>query len=526
MSRPLRVLIVEDSADDAALLVRELRRGGYDLTCERVDTAGALQAALVKQPWDIVISDYSMPHFDAPAALRLLQESGLDVPFIIVSGAIGEDTAVAAMKAGAHDYLMKGSLARLNPAIERELREAEGRRERKRVEETLRQREEQLRQAQKLEVVGRLAGGIAHDFNNLLMAIMGHSDLLLLHLSADAPLRGRVEGIRETAQRAAALIRQLLAFSRQQVLQPTVLDLNAVVANMEPMLRPLIGEHIELVTSLDPALGHVKADPGQIEQVVMNLAVNACDAMPHGGRLTVTTAHSERDDAYARAHIGVTPGRYVLLAVSDTGCGMDAETQVHLFEPFFTTKKPGKGTGLGLAIVYGIVTQSGGHIEVASTLGRGTTVTIALPRVDDPIVVVGADTAHMAPLHGWETLLLVEDEVVARHTVREMLQMSGYTVLEAGGGSEALCICEQHTGPLHLLVTDVIMPDMSGCELAQRLAPLRPAMKVLYMSGYTGDLIAYHGTWDPGMAFLQKPFTLDTLARKVREVLDTPPTQQ
>jgi len=485
-----------------------------------------MHAALAMQPWDIVISDYFLPHFSAPAALRLLQESGLDVPFIIVSGTIGEDTAVAAMKAGALDYLMKGNLARLTPAIERELREAEVRRERQRVEETLRQREEQLRQAQKLEAVGRLAGGIAHDFNNMLTVIMGHSDLLLMPLRADDPLRLRLEGIRETARRATLLTRQLLAFSRRQVLEPAVLDLNAMVADMEHMLRPLTGERIALVTSLDPDLGRVKADAGQIEQVIMNLAVNACDAMPDGGWLTLTTANGELDEAYAGAHIGVTPGRYVLLAMSDTGCGMDAETQAHLFEPFFTTKEFGKGTGLGLAIVYGIVAQSSGHIEVVSTPGRGTTVTVALPRVEDPMVAVGADTALTAPLHGRETILLVEDEAAVRDMVRDMLQMSDYTVLEAGSGDEALRLCDQHAGPLHLLVTDVMMPGMSSRELAQRLALLRPAMKVLYMSGYTGDIIDINDTLAPGTAFLQKPFTLDTLARKVREVLDTPPPQK
>lgn len=382
MSQSIRVLLIEDSEDDAELLLLAMKAGGYEPIVERVDTAAAMRAALGKQAWDLVLSDHSMPQFSGPAALALLQESGLDLPFIIVSGAIGEETAVAAMKAGAHDYVMKGNLARLLPAIERELREAAGRRERRRAEEALRRSEEQLRQAQKMEVLGRLAGGIAHDFNNLLMVILGCAEILEIHLGDTNPLSEHATEIHKAVDRGASLIRQLLAFSRRQVLQTRVLDLNAVIANMEEMLRRLIGKTIELCTILHPALDYVNADPGQLEQVIMNLAVNASDAMPEGGSLTLETANVELGEAYTPQHGKVTPGCYVRLAVHDIGMGMDPATQAHLFEPFFTTKEPGRGTGLGLATVYGIVQQSGGCIDVESAPGCGATFTIYLPRVE------------------------------------------------------------------------------------------------------------------------------------------------
>lgn len=382
MSGSIRVLFVEDSEDDAELLLLAMRTGGYEPIVARVETAAAMQAALGKQAWDLILSDHSMPQFSGPAALAILQASGLDLPFIIVSGAIGEETAVAAMKAGAHDYVMKGNLARLVPAIERELREAAGRRERRRTEEALRRSEEQFRQAQKMEVLGRLAGGIAHDFNNVLTVIQGCAASLENHLGDTNPLSRYAAEIHKAVQRGAALIRQLLAFSRRQVLQTRVLDLNAVIANLEEMLRRLIGKTIELCTILHPALGCVNADPGQLEQVIMNLAVNASDAMPEGGRLTLETANIELDEAYTPQHGKVSPGRYVMLAVRDIGIGMDAATQAHLFEPFFTTKDPGRGTGLGLATVYGIVQQSGGCVDVQSAPGCGTTFTIYLPRVE------------------------------------------------------------------------------------------------------------------------------------------------
>ena len=636
MGVPLRLLLVEDSEDDARLLVRELTRGGFEPVVERVETASTMRAALDRQPWDVVVGDYSLPHFGGAAALELLRDSGLDVPFIIVSGTIGEEKAVAAMKAGASDYVSKDNLKRLVPVIEREVREAAGRRERHRTEAALRASEvsystlvehspvgiyrsntegrflsvnaalvrmlgyasaaevlqldmardvytdpaerrrllerdtytdrqydeveatwkrkdgarltvqlsvravrqgarveyyetfvrdvteqrrlqQQLVQSQKMEAVGRLAGGVAHDFNNLLTVILSYSDLLLEDRPPDAPDREDIEQIRKAAVGASALTRQLLAFSRQQVLEPRVLEVNTVVASTEKMLTRLLGEDISLTASLAPALGAVKVDPGQLEQIIMNLAVNARDAMPHGGRLSIETANVDMDESYVRGHPVAHPGPYVMLAVSDTGIGMDAVTQARIFEPFFTTKEAGKGTGLGLATVYGIVKQSGGFIWVYSEPGHGTSFKIYLPRVDEPVA-----RAVAAPevVGGSETVLVVEDVAAVRAVAREMLERHGYTVLEAPDGETALRLAGKHQGVIRLLLTDVVMPDVSGRQLADQLLELRPDMKVLFMSGYTDDAIVRHGVLKEGIAYLQKPFTPDTMARKVRAVLD------
>ncbi len=513
MGTPLRVLFVEDSEDDAELLLLEIRRGGYEPSCRRVADAAGLKAALAAAPWDLVVSDYRLPGFSAFDALRLLQDSGLDLPFIIVSGAIGEDTAVRAMKAGAHDYIMKDNLARLTPVIARELREAEVRQERKQLEA-------QVLQSQKLEAVGRLASGVAHDFNNLLTVIVGRSEFVRGRLARHGLPHEDIDLIIGTAQRAATLTRQLLAFSRKQMLQPQVLDLNTVVTGIEPMLSRLIGEHIRLRLTLAPELGAVRADPGQFEQVIMNLAINARDAMPAGGQLVIETANVHLDETECRRHQGIRPGPHVMLAVTDTGVGMSAETRAHLFEPFFTTKGPDGGTGLGLATVYGIVGQSGGAIAVASDLGRGASFTIYLPRVEEPVTPIGRARAVTGSADGSETVLLVEDAEEVRAVARLFLQTHGYTVLEARHGDEALAISARHRGSIDLLVTDLVMPRMDGRELVRRLAPARPRMKVLYVSGYSDDTITT--TQELGAPFLEKPFDSDVLARKVREVLDAP----
>jgi len=382
--------------------------------------------------------------------------------------------------------------------------------------------EAQLRQAQKMEAVGRLAGGIAHDFNNLLTAILGSADLLLDTLSPDAPEREDLDEIRKAAKRAADLTRQLLAFSRQQVLAPQVLDVNALLTNLEKLLRRLIGEHIELRTALAPNVGAVQADPGQLEQVIVNLAVNARDAMPQGGQLTIETANAELDEAYAAEHFPARPGSYVLLAVTDTGTGMDAQTKSHIFEPFFTTKEKGKGTGLGLATVYGIVKQSDGYIWVYSEPGHGTSFKIYLPRVAEAPGPARPGFELSASVRGSETVFVVEDDEMVRALIRRMLETRGYTVLLAPHGDEALQLLERHPGRVDLLMTDVVMPGMSGRDLADRVAERRPGIKVLYLSGYTDDAIVRHGVLEPGIAFLQKPFSADALARKVREVLDSP----
>jgi PAS domain S-box-containing protein len=383
--------------------------------------------------------------------------------------------------------------------------------------------EQQLRQAQKMEAVGRLAGGVAHDFNNMLTIISGYSGLLLEHPSMAEPLRAYVSEIRNASGRAASLTRQLLAFSRQQVLAPRVLDLNAVVANIEKMLKRLIGEDVELVTVLGESLWPIKADPGQLEQVLLNLVVNARDAMPSGGVLTLETANVEMDSSFARSHFPTEPGPYVLLAVSDTGMGMDADTQARIFEPFFTTKEKGKGTGLGLAMVYGTVKQSGGYIWVYSEVGKGTTFKIYLPRSEAEVDESSPGRSGVEAQQGTETLLLVEDEEAVRTLVRNVLRKKGYRVLEASQGEEALEFSELYRGRIDLLVTDVVMPQMNGRELARRLVKSRPEIKVLYISGYADNAVWSEGGLDSNGAFLQKPFSPEALARTVREVLGGPP---
>jgi PAS domain S-box-containing protein len=381
--------------------------------------------------------------------------------------------------------------------------------------------EDQLRQAQKMEAVGRLAGGVAHDFNNLLTVITSYSQLVMEDMGAADPRRADLTEVQKAATGAATLTRQLLAFSRQQVLEPKVIDLTEVVAGAGKMLKRLIGEDVELVTVLSPDLGAVKADPGQIEQVIMNLAVNARDAMPDGGKLTIETVNMALGQEYTEEHRLVPTGSYVLLSVSDTGTGMDEATKARLFEPFFTTKEKGKGTGLGLATVYGIVKQSGGFIWAYSEMGHGTTFKVYLPRVDEVL------TAHVPPpsphsLNGSETILLAEDAAPVRSVAREVLRRHGYRVMAAADGRSALELADGHPGQIDLLITDVIMPEMSGRQLADRLKEQRTALKVLFVSGYTDDAIVRHGILEPGIAFLQKPFTPESLARKVREVLDAP----
>ena len=379
--------------------------------------------------------------------------------------------------------------------------------------------EAQLRQAQKMEAIGRLAGGVAHDFNNLLGVILGYGELLLEHSDSASPQRQQIEEIKKAAERGASLTRQLLAFSRKQVLEARVLDINAVVDESEKLVRHLIGENIELTAILKSRLGRVKADLGQIEQVIMNLVINAKDAMPQGGKLTIETADVELDEGYARAHAEVRPGSYVMLAVSDTGAGMEREIQTHIFEPFFTTKAPGAGTGLGLSTVYGIVRQSNGHISVYSEPGKGTTFKIYLPRVEQPLEALESPMAARS-LDGSETILLVEDEPSLRELGREFLEQNGYLVLEAKNPAEAIQVAEQHIGTIHLLLTDVVMPGMNGRQLAEHLSASRPYMKVIYMSGYTDDAIVNLGVLENGINFLGKPFAREALLRKVRDVLE------
>jgi len=780
MARPLRILLVEDQDDDVALILSELRRGGYEPVARRVETPAGMHHAVQQESFDVVLADWNLPQFSALFALEMLKSQGLDLPFIIVSGTIGEEAAASALKAGAHDFVDKRNMQRLALTIERELREADDRRarrkaegalavseerlqlvsratndavrdwdlstnaiwwnagfsalfghplqdidagveswysrlhpedkdrviagcyaainggattwsesyrfyradgiyaevldrayivrnirgqalrligamtdftelrkahaalaesearvrmvlesaldaiigmdqqgtiidwnpraeamfgwsrtealgrslaetiippdqrqayrhglyrfaatgegpmlnrrleatawrkdgsefpvelsivpvkegeghrfygfiaditERKRAEEKLRHTEVQLRQAQKMEAVGQLAGGVAHDFNNLLTVIGGYTELMENSLSADAPMLADLREIMNATERAGWLTRQLLAFSRRQILAPQVLDLNTLIANFEKMLHRLIGEDVTLRTELAPALPPIKADPGQIEQIIMNLAVNARDAMPAGGRLTIETDIVRVDDSYPKKVAEVPPGRYVLLAVSDTGTGMDAETQRRIFEPFFTTKEAGKGTGLGLSTVYGIVKQSHGFIWVYSEPGHGTTFKVYLAAVDEEIPAAKKTPPAVQQRIGMETILLVEDDGSLRALTKKVLELNGYTVWAAANLDEALKVAGAHHWAMHLLLTDVIMAGGSGPAVATRLTERCPDLKVLYMSGYTGATMAHQGILASGSQLLPKPFSPDALLSKVRDVLDEP----
>ena len=379
----------------------------------------------------------------------------------------------------------------------------------------------QFLQAQKMEAIGNLAGGIAHDFNNLLAAIMGYAEIIMMDFPVNQPYHPYLQEIVKVANRGASLTRQLLAFSRKQIMQPRVFNLNEVVAEMDAMLRRLIGEDIDLVTILSPELEGVQADPAQIEQVIMNLAVNARDAMPTGGKLTIETANVHLDEAYAQAHHAVVPGLYVMLAMSDSGSGMDAETKSRIFEPFFTTKELGKGTGLGLATVYGIVKQSGGNIWIYSEPGQGTTFKIYLPRVVGDVESIKSEALPALHLPGSETILVVEDNDNLREVICKTLGKQGYVVLEAANGKDALQIFDNRTWPIDLLLVDVVLPQMSGAEVVKRLQEFDPNLKVLYMSGYTNNAIVHHGVLDTDVAFLQKPFKGTALLLKIRDVLDS-----
>jgi len=504
--KPLRALIVEDSPADAELLIHAVKSGGYDLAWERVETAEAMTAALARGGWDIVLSDYSLPTFSGPEALHLTQSMEYDVPFIIISGTIGEETAVTALKAGANDFLIKGRLARLIPAIERELRDAAARRERKQLEE-------QLNHAQKMEAIGQLAGSVAHDFNNVLTAILGFCELALSGMPPEAPERADLGEIQKAGERAAGLTRQLLAFSRQQILQPKVHDLNTLVSDVHPMLRRLIFENIELIVSLQPGIGSIKIDATQLEQVLINLVVNARDAMPQGGRITIETSSVSRPGALS-------------LVVTDDGCGMDEAVRAQIFKPFFTTKGVGKGTGLGLATVQRIVNQCGGTVDVTSQPATGTTFTVSFPPASQAELVHLKSAGDGEACRGSETVLVAEDDPAVRRLAKLSLQRSGYTVLEAGNAREALVLAQNLSVPIHLVVTDVVMPDATGPSLVERLRASRPGLPVLYMSGYTDDAIVHHGVLSEGTPFLQKPFTPNGLAQKVREVLDEAGTRE
>ena len=520
MKTPLRLLHLEDDPVDAELITTTLMEGNIPCESQLVDTRQAFVAALKEGRMDLILADYSIPGFDGMTALTLARQHCPDVPFLFVSATIGEELAIDAMHQGATDYVLKQRLGRLVPSVQRALRELDDRAERKRAEEALRQSEKQFRQSQKMEAVGRLAGGIAHDFNNLLTVIMGYSQVLLTELGPQHPLRGKIEETLKAGEKAATLIRQLLTFSSKQSLDPKILSLNTAVTSLESLLRRLIGEDIQFVSKLDPMNGRLRADQAQLEQVLVNLVVNARDAMPKGGTLTIETAQVELTRSPVYHLTPLPPGPYVRLAVSDTGCGMDRKTQSHIFEPFFTTKGEGKGSGLGLSTVFGIVTQCGGAIDVTSRVGHGTRFDLYFPSVESDILTTAPTEPLGQPQKGTETILLVEDEPSVRTLVRDELRKLGYRVIEAKNGVEACLLATQQAGSLQLLLTDVVMPGMGGRELAQHLSVIKPDLRTLFISGYTDDVGIMAGQEEGTSSFLQKPFTPEVLARAVRNLLD------
>ena len=514
----LRVLFVEDSPDDVELIQRELSRHGFQVQPGVVETRSEFLTAIKDGTWDIVLSDHSMKGFSSTDALHLLRDHDSDIPFIIVSGTIGEDAAVDAMRAGAHDYVLKHNLRRLGPAVERELREAANRRMQRSTQAALQASEHRLRHAQRMEAVGRLAGGIAHDFNNLLTVILGFSEFLIEELPPDQPAHRDAAEIRMAAQRATRLTKQLLAFSRQQVLERRVIDLVAAVSELQPMIERLIGEDVEFTFKHAAPPQLVLMDPGQFEQIVMNLVINARDAMPGGGRLTVFVDRTRLDSMHA-SELEISAGQYVMLAVSDTGEGIDADTLEYIFEPFFTTKAPGRGTGLGLSTVFGIVHQCGGAIEVNSVVKQGTTFRVYFPLSGAAVAEQEPAAAHPASSERASTILLAEDEQGVRAFLEMALRRAGHHVIATANGSEALEIAGRGDHPIDLLIADVVMPGLSGPEVADKLRLKYPEMRALFLSGYSShSALPERVTADPG-AFLQKPFTIDALLTKVRERL-------
>ena len=516
---PLRVLFVEDSPADLELIAQELARHGFDCQSRSVESRADFLAAIKTSDWEVVICDHSMKGFTSTDALRLLRDQGPDIPFIIVSGTLGEDSAVEAMRAGAHDYVLKHNLRRLGPAVERELREAANRRMQKSTQAALQASEQRLRHAQKMESVGRLAAGIAHDFNNLLTVILGFSEFLIERLPAnDEQLRRDATEIRSAAQRATGLTRQLLAFSRQQVLERRVVDLVASVNQLQPMIARLIGEDVAMKFELATPPQWVLIDPGQFEQVVINLVVNARDAMPAGGKLHIAMT-TETVDRLQAAELEIKPGDYVLLSVADTGEGIDPDALEYIFDPFFTTKPPGRGTGLGLSTVFGIVRQSGGMITVDSVMKRGSTFRVYFPL--SPASPVNVHTKPAAQPAGAEacTILLAEDEEGVRMFLEMALRRAGHRVIAAGTGPDALIAGQNAAQPIDLLITDVVMPGLSGPDVADQLRRIHPGMRVLFLSGYSSHPALPDSVTAEPSSFLQKPFTVETLLARVSERL-------
>jgi two-component system, cell cycle sensor histidine kinase and response regulator CckA len=514
MKTPLRILHLEDDPTDAALIQSTLKVGG--ITCEttRVQTHDDFVAALDGVGIDLILSDFTLPAFDGLSALKIAQTIHPDLPVIFVSGTLGEQRAINSLRSGAADYVLKGDLTHLVPAVRHAMQEVEERAERRRLEA-------QAIEGQKMDVIGQLAGGVAHDFNNILSVIIGYCHLLRSDLVPDSPQLEYAEEIRHASERAAGLTRQLLVFSRKQTVQPVVLDLNDVLQEIEQLLRRLIDANIEMTLVFGNPIGRVHADSGYVGQVLMNLVVNARDAMPYGGKLTISTADVTVDEKCADAHMVAFPGEYVMISVADTGTGMTDEVKARLFEPLFTTKPSGKGTGLGLVTCQNIIHLSGGHISVYSESGKGTTFNVYFPRQHAPIDTPAQSACPETLPRGTETVLVVEDDPTVRHLACAILEAHGYKVLEANNGEEGARTVREFKGPpIRLVITDVIMPLMGGKALAEVLKITNPDIKILFTSGYPDEAITHYGALDAGVAFLPKPYTPVTLARKVRKMLD------
>ena len=509
MAKPLRVLMVEDEKDDATLLLLELRRGGFDPVHARVEDATALREALRNDSWDIVICDHVMPRFDSFMALEIVREERLDLPFIVVSGTVGEDIAVEVMKSGANDYLLKDSLIRLVPAIERELVEAESRRQRRRVED-------QLRQARKMETVGQLTGGLAHDFNNLLAIILGNAEFLEDRLGHDDEA---LRPIIKAAERGAELTKRLLAFSRQQPLVPQAIDLGKLVSGMSNMIARTLGETIEIEIADASNVWRALADPGQVENALLNLALNARDAMPRGGKLTVEYANVHLDETYVAQNPEAKIGDYVVLAVSDKGSGMTAEVRDHAFEPFFTTKAVGQGSGLGLSMVHGFAQQSAGHVNIYSEEGKGTTVKLYLPRAKGAAQSHGPSQDKEIPQGKGEMVLVIEDDRDVRALTVQMLNGLGYKVIDVANAASAHAVLAEGKS-VDLVLSDVVLPGgVSGPEFAEQAWVTYPGLKIIFMSGYPAEAARRNGFFGAGQVLLNKPFLKRQLAEALRNAI-------
>ncbi len=523
----IRILFIEDSTNDCEVLLAHLRDNGYTPEAFRVETEAEMRAIATDAKIDVILCDLNLLQFEVYIALRIAKENFPHVPFIIVSGTMTEDLAVRVLKAGANDYVLKDKLSRLIPAIERELLDASSKALHLKMQEELKAREDELRQSHKLEAVGQLAGGIAHDFNNILAVILIQAEVSLDFLDGDPERRKHNENlyqsfdqIKNVALRAANLTRQLLAFSRKQVIQPQVIDLNESVRQMAEMLGRVIEENIKLELELDKQIKNIKVDPGHFEQIIMNLVVNSRDAMPEGGKLTMKTENSSIDETVA-SKTRTIPGPYTLLEISDSGSGMSEETQRKIFDPFFTTKPVGKGTGLGLSTVYGIVKQNKGLIFVESAIGMGTKFRIFFPQTDEKVKVSAIMNTEMNKLRGSETVLVAEDQSELRDLVCETLKSSGYNVIQAKDGIEAFNLIASNKVKIDLVLTDVVMPHMGGHELSQKAKSVESKAKFLFLSGYTEDVLMQQGITSGQTYFMEKPFAMKSLLSKVRHILDS-----